>query len=492
MNPPSPEAPEYAAAQHRRVLRRSWGERRGHLAGRAPAGGRKAMVGFGTGGGSRRRPGPAQRLRRQLLGQLLRELEREGKVDLAEPEAVRRRVSGVVGEALQRDDAPPLSSQEQRQVVESLVADICGLGPIDHLFADPTVSDILVNGPDEVWVDRFGRLEQTPVRFDDQEHLLRLIGRLVASHGRHLDEASPHVDVRLADGSRLHALIPPLAAQPVMSIRRPRAVPFRIEELHACGTLSPAMGEFLEAAVASRLNLLIAGGAASGKTTFLNVLSSFIPPTERVITIEETAELRLEHPHVVSLEARLPNIEGRGEVTLRALVKNALRMRADRIIVGEVRGPEVFDMLQAMNIGHEGSLSTVHANSPEDALRRLENLVLIGGFELPSRAIRELLAAALQVIVHTTRLPDGSRRIMSIREVLNEDDGLATRELFRFETAPGGGGRHLATGRRPSFLPRLAAAGYPLASVFAGADDRIAETPENVEDPTSRPAGASR
>ncbi len=480
----------YIAAEHRRVLRRSWGERRGHLSVRAPAAGRQAILGLGEAGSRRRRQGPVERLRRRLLGNLLRELEREGAVELGEPEAVRRRVQGVVEEALRHDDAPPLSDDERRRVVESLVADICGLGPVDHLFADPTVSDILVNGPDEVWVDRFGRLEKTPARFDDREHLLRLIGRLVASHGRHLDEASPHVDVRLADGSRLHALIPPLAAQPVMSIRRPRAVPFRLEELYACGTLSPAMGELIKAAVACRLNLLIAGGAASGKTTLLNVLSGFIPPTERVITIEETAELKLEHPHVVSLEARLPNIEGRGEVTLRALVKNALRMRADRIIVGEVRGPEVFDMLQAMNVGHEGSLSTVHANSPEDALRRLENLVLIGGFDLPSRAIRELLAAALQVIVHTTRLPDGSRRIMSIREVLIENGALATRELFRFETPPGGAGRHLATGRRPSFLPRLEAGGYPLAAVFAAADDTIAPTSKHAEDP--RPAGTRR
>lgn len=466
--PPSVSPGTYAA-EHRRVLRRCWAQRRGHLAARSTSSGRKAIVGLGAAGESRR-PGPAQWLRRQLLSNLLRELEAERSADLTEPEAVRRRVRRVVDEALHHDDAPPLSAEERDQVVEALVADICGLGPVDHLFADPTVSDILVNGPDDVWVDRFGRLQKTSVRFDDQEHLLRLLSRLVASHGRHLDEASPHVDVRLADGSRLHALIPPLAAQPIMSIRRPRAVPFRLEELYACGTLSPAMGELLEAAIACRLNILIAGGAASGKTTFLNVLSGFISPNERVITIEETAELKLEHPHVVSLEARLPNIEGRGEVTLRALVKNALRMRADRIIVGEVRGSEVFDMLQAMNVGHEGSLSTVHANSPEDALRRLENLVLIGGFDLPSRAIRELLAAALQVIVHTTRFPDGSRRITSIREVLLADGQLGTRELFRFQIPRDGvgEGRHLSTGHRPSFLPRLAEGGYPLAATFAG------------------------
>jgi pilus assembly protein CpaF len=452
--------------EYRQALRESWSRRRGALASRAADGHASMLrseVGRAVGGG---RKGPVQRLRRQLLSRLLREIEVEGYSDLESPVKVRQQVARQVDEAVSHHEVAPLSNEERALVIEELVADICGLGPVDGLFADPSVSDILVNGPSEVWVDRFGRLERTGVRFDDEQHLMRLLDRLVASHGRHLDEASPYVDVRLADGSRLHAVIPPLAEAPVMSIRRSRRVPFRIDELFDCQTLTPEMGEFLAAAVRGRLNVLISGGAASGKTTFLNVLSGFIPKRERVITIEETAELRLAHPHVVSLEARLPNIEGRGEVTLRTLVKNALRMRADRIIVGEVRGGEVVDMLQAMNVGHEGSLTTVHANSPEDALRRLENLVLMGGFELPSRAIRELLAAALHVIVQMTRFPDGARRITSVREVVFENDRLETRELFRFEAAPGpeaGAGRHLATGLSPRFLPRLASVGYRAA-----------------------------
>jgi pilus assembly protein CpaF len=344
-------------------------------------------------------------------------------------------------------------SDADRLLLEGeLIAEICGFGPLDPLFADPTVSDILVNGPAEVWVDRFGRLERTAVRFDDAAHLSRLLGRLVATHGRNLDEASPSVDVRLSDGSRLHAVIPPLSRAPVVSIRRLRVIPFRPEELCACGTLSEELVEFLGAVVRARLNLLVSGGAASGKTTLLNVLARFIPPGERVVTIEETAELRFDHPHVVALEARLPNVEGRGEVTLRSLVRNSLRMRPDRIIVGEVRGPEVFDMLQAMNTGHEGSLTTVHANSPEDALRRLENLVLLGGFGLSSESIRELLAATLHVIVHLQRFPDGTRRITSVREVRRGDTGLNTVELFRFSGPDGG---HSATDQQPSFAERL-------------------------------------
>jgi pilus assembly protein CpaF len=452
--------------EYREVLKESWGVRRGGLASRAQTDDRSAILRSEVGRPVvQTRRGPLQRLRRQLLARLLRDIELEGYSDLESPSRVREQVSRQVDEAVSHHEVASLSPEERAYVIEELVADICGLGPVDALFADPTVSDILVNGPFEVWVDRFGRLERTGARFDDEQHLMRLLDRLVASHGRHLDEGSPYVDVRLADGSRLHAVIPPLAVAPVMSIRRSRAVPFRIAELFDCGTLSAEMGEFLAAAVRARLNLLISGGAASGKTTFLNVLSGFIPEGERVITIEETAELRLAHPHVVSLEARLPNIEGRGEVTLRALVKNALRMRADRIIVGEVRGGEVFDMLQAMNVGHEGSLTTVHANSPEDALRRLENLVLMGGFELPSRAIREMLAAALHVIVQMTRFPDGTRRITSLREVVFEEDRLATREIFRFDVRRGERlgeieGEHVATGERPHFLSRLRRAGY--------------------------------
>ena len=404
--------------------------------------------------------GAPRRQRRQILELFLKSVDQRGSTAQIDSREARRRVGRLVENAVASGALAPLLPPERERLEDQVVAEIRGLGPLEPLFSDPTVSDILVNGPDEVWVDRFGRLERTRVRFDDGAHLSRILGRLVGSQGRHLDEASPHVDVRLPDGSRLHALIPPLAASPVVSIRRMRPVPFRLEELAAGGTISGELAAFLSAAVRGRLNVLISGGTASGKTTLLNVLAALIPGEERVITIEETVELRFAHPHVVSLEARLPNIEGEGEVSLRALVKNALRMRPDRILVGEVRGPEAFDMLQAMNTGHEGSLTTVHANTPEDALRRLENLVQMGGFELPSAAIRELLGAAFDLVIQMNRFRDGSRRVTAVREVRGGEGQWTTRELFRFEADRGGRerglGRHVATGVRPAFLPRLA------------------------------------
>ena len=447
--------------EYRKLLQQSWERRRGLSPRQGEArGGQEAGL-LTAPSPDRRRP---RLLRRRLFESFLRDLEWKGASDLLKPGEARARIRRLLEGELAEAEA--LSASERGQLEDEVVAEVCGAGPLEPLFADPTVSDILVNGPDEVWVDRFGRLELTDVRFDGDAHLLRLLGRLVASQGRHLDEAVPYVDVRLADGSRLHALIPPLAAHPVMSVRRMRPVPFRLAELCSCGTLSPAMADFLAAAVRNRLSMLVSGGTATGKTTLLSVLSSFIPRHERIVTIEETAELRLDHPHVVSLEARLPNIEGVGEVTLRTLVKNALRMRPDRIIVGEVRGPEVFDMLQAMNTGHDGSLTTVHANSPDDALRRLESLVLMGGFELPSRAIRELLGAAFHLVVQIARFADGGRRVSSIREVRFEAERLTTAELFRIEEAAAGGGRHVATGHRPQFLARLAAVDPALAAIF--------------------------
>ncbi len=412
---------------------------------------------------------PARRLRQEVFGRFLRDVELRGAAGAAEPDVTRDRVHRILGE-MQAARDQPLSPSERSRVEEEVISEVCGLGPLDPLFADPSISDVLVNGPDEVWVDRFGRLEHTAVRFDDEAHLLRLLGRVVDAHGRHLDEASPTVDVRLKDGSRLHAMIPPLCEVPLVSIRRQRAVPFRLGELYACNSLSPAMGEVLTAAVRCGLNMLISGGTGSGKTTLLNVLGSYVPSAERVVTIEETMELQFDHPHTVSLEARLPNIEGRGEVSLRSLVRAALRMRPDRIIVGEVRGSEVFDMLQAMNTGHDGSLTTVHANSPEDALRRLESLVLMGGFELPSRAIRELLGAAFDVIVQLTRFLDGTRRVTSIGEVVFEEERLTTRELFRF-AGEGAGGGYVATGVRPRFHARLAATGLDPGFFAAPAED---------------------
>jgi pilus assembly protein CpaF len=440
-----------ASARLREQLRFSWSARRsGEAAAR-------------SGRAAGRRIAPPRRLRQQIFERVLREVETDGLAGLAAPAAARNRAHRALLAALDERGAPVLSPVERERLENEVVAELLGLGPLEPLFADPTISDILVNGADEVWVDRFGKLERTAVRFDDENHLRRLLLRMVSAHGRHLDEASPMVDVRLADGSRLHALLPPLCPKgPVVSIRRSRAVPLRLEELVANGTLDAEMGQFLVAAIRGGLNLVVSGGAASGKTTLLNVLSRFIPSHERVVTVEETAELRLDHPHVLALEARLPNVEGRGEVSVRSLVRNTLRMRPDRLIVGEVRGPEVFDMLQAMNSGHEGSLTTVHSNSASDALRRLENLVLLGGFELPSRAIRELLAATIHLVVQLTRFADGSRRVTSIGEVGWVGDELATAELFRFEAAKAGTGigRHAPTGVPTRFQERLERVGW--------------------------------
>jgi pilus assembly protein CpaF len=446
----------------REALQRGWTSRHGSAA--------TARVRHADAGA--RRVAPPRRLRQQLFERILREIETDGIQGLREPVVARGRARKVLSQALEERGASPLTPVERERLESELVAELMGLGPLEPLFSDPTVSDILVNGPDEVWVDRFGRLERTGVRFDDENHLRRLLSRMISAHGRHLDEASPMVDVRLGDGSRLHALLPPLSAKgPTVSIRRSRSVPLRLDELFANGTLTPDMGSFLAAAVRSGLNLVVSGGAASGKTTLLNVLSRFIPTHERVITIEETAELKLDHPHVIPLEARLPNVEGRGEVTVRSLVRTTLRMRPDRLIVGEVRGAEVFDMLQAMNSGHEGSLTTVHANTASDALRRLENLVLLGGFELSSRAIRELLAATIHLVVQTTRFADGGRRVTSIGEVRRVGEEVDTLEIFRFESerAGSGAGRHVATGERSRFHQRLVRAGWrPAGAVGEG------------------------
>ena len=461
--------PDPSRGNLRQRLRAGWERRRGALGRRLatpPPGGRGLLAGVAEGRDRETAAtglGPRQRLRRHLFEQILRDAEIHGAGGLRDSAESKRRVRRVLDQALAAPGAPSLRPRERSRIETQLLAEIDGLGPLEPLLADPTVSDILVNGPHEVWVDRFGRLERSDARFDDDTHLRRLLDRLVAAHGRHLDEASPWVDVRLADGSRLNALIPPLCEKgAVVSIRRTRPLPFRIGQLVASGTLSVEMADFLAAAVCDGANIVISGGTGSGKTTLLNVLAGFIPAPERVITIEEIAELRLDHPHVLALEAQPPNIEGRGEVSLRDLVKNALRMRADRLILGEVRGPEVFDMLQAMNTGHGGSLTTVHANSPRDTLRRLESLVLLAGFELPSRAIREMLGAAFDLVVHISRFRDGTRRITGIEEVTTgevdagADGSLATRELFRFELDRGAAtewitGRHVAVaeGRSP-------------------------------------------
>lgn len=408
----------------RSLLTDQWAARRPASTRRASPAGQPAAPGLA---------GPHVQLRQELFDRLLLDVESRGFTGVTDARLIRDRVRRVMQDALDQEGFPALSGLERDSLENEVVAQATGLGPLEPLFADATVSDILVNGPDQVFIDRFGRLEKVPVHFDSEAQLLQLMARLVADCDRHIDASSPFVDARLRDGSRLNAVIPPLSPSPVMCIRRSRAIPFTLAHLCAAGTLDPRMAAFLERCVVSGANLVISGGVGTGKTTLLSVLAGSIPADSRIVTIEETAELRLPHPHVVSLESRLPNVEGKGEVTLRMLVRNALRMRADRLIVGEVRGPEVFDMLQAMNTGHQGSLTTVHANSPADALRRLEGLVLLAGFPLPSRAIRELLASTVHMVIQLRRFPDGTRRIVSIDDVTFDDDVLGTAPVFAFE-----------------------------------------------------------
>jgi pilus assembly protein CpaF len=366
-------------------------------------------------------------------------------------------------------DDTPLSRQEREQLVLEVEHETFGLGPLEPLMQDPTVSDILVNGSKEVYVERRGKLERTRVIFRDDAHLMQVIERIVSAVGRRVDESSPMVDARLPDGSRVNAVIPPLALDgPVLSIRRFAADPYRMTDLVEFGTLTSGLAEILRAAVQARLNILVSGGTGAGKTTMLNVLSNAIPNTERIVTIEDSAELQLQQEHVVRVETRPPNIEGQGAVTQRDLVRNALRMRPDRIVVGEVRGPEVLDMLQAMNTGHDGSLSTVHANSTRDALSRLETMVLMSGISLPVRAMRDYIASALDLMIHLARLSDGTRKVTRVTEVVGmEEDVVTTQDIFVFEQqgidADGRvHGFFRATGIRPKFSERLERAGIHL------------------------------
>jgi pilus assembly protein CpaF len=370
----------------------------------------------------------------------------------------------------------PLSREQRLRLVRDVEDDVFGHGPLQRLLEDPAVTEIMVNGPDRVYVEQDGRLVRAGVHFDSEEHLRRVIERIVSRVGRRIDEASPLVDARLPDGSRVHAVIAPLAVRgSTLTIRKFATEPLRTPDLVARGTLTPAMAELLRACVEARLNIIVSGGTGTGKTTLLNVLSSFIPETERIITIEDAVELQLQQEHVVPLESRPANIEGRGEIGIRELVRNSLRMRPDRIVVGEVRGGESLDMLQAMNTGHDGSLSTLHANSPRDAVARLETLVLMAGMELPLRAIREQIASAVDVIVQLSRLRDGSRRVTAVTEVLGmEDQTVLLQDVFRFDYGAGVDasgrflGRPVATGLRPRFLDTFTELGIELPpDVFA-------------------------
>lgn len=404
-------------------------------------------------------------LRRRVHQELIESIETDGADVLSNRNEVHERVNWLLDE-ISAEQRTKVSPQDRQRIEDEIVEELGGSGPLAPLMMDPDISDILVNGHDEVWVDRFGKLEKSSIRFDDEAHLRRIIDRMVSAHGRHLDTGSPMVDARLNDGSRLHAIIPPLCARgTIVSIRRFRVNPFSTDELVSAGFLNEPMLELLKLLVAARVNIVVSGSAATGKTTLLNMISRFIPANERIVTIEETAELRLEHPHVIPLESRPANAEGRGGVGLRGLVKNALRMRADRIIVGEVRGAEVFDMLQAMNVGHDGSLTTVHANSPEDVLPRLESLVMMSDISMSPEAIRRMIGSSINIIVHLVRFRDGSRRVTSIREVVQEANELKTREIFRFraEGLDAEGhmtGRHEFAGGTINILERVRQQGF--------------------------------
>ena len=389
------------------------------------------------------------------------------KTDVASPTEVRSRIETIVDRLLAAQGFA-LSRSERTRLIEELADEITGLGPIEPLLADPTITEVMVNGPRQVYIERSGRLELSNVVFQDDEHVMRIIDRITAPLGRRVDESSPRVDARLPDGSRVNAIIPPLSlVGPVITIRKFAATPFTVEDLIRFGTATPDMFEFLRSCVEARLNIFVSGGTGSGKTTTLNVMSSFIPNDERIVTIEDAAELQLRQEHVVTLEARPANIEGLGEITIRDLLRNALHMRPDRIIVGECRLGEALDMLQAMTTGQDGSLSTGHANSPRDMLARLETMVLMAGYELPLAAIREQIASAVDLIVHTARLKDGTRKITNITEIYGvEDDEVLTQDVFVFEqTAYTDGkieGRLSPTGVRPTFMPVFKASGIQL------------------------------
>ncbi|HEX7018678.1 MAG TPA: CpaF family protein [Gemmatimonadaceae bacterium] len=413
------------------------------------------------------------RLKVDVHRRLIERLDLEALERITDHTVLAAQIRGAVGEFL-RGESVPLSQAEREDIVNQIIYEITGLGPLEPFFRDGTISDILVNGPREIYIERAGKLSRANVRFRNDGHLLAIIDRIVSRVGRRVDESSPMVDARLSDGSRVNAIIPPLALDgPMLSIRRFGAE-LSMEKLLVNHTLTAEMAMLLIACVKARLNILVSGGTGSGKTTLLNAMSVGIPNTERVITIEDAAELRLAQEHVVRLETRPPNSEGRGEVLARDLVKNALRMRPDRIIVGEVRGAEALDMLQAMNTGHEGSLTTIHANSPRDALARLETMVMFAHTSLPTKAIREQMSSALDVIIQLSRLSDGTRRITSITEITTmEGDVIAAQEIFRFRrqgiTSDGVvQGRFEPTGVRPTFAERLQLYGVDLpAALFS-------------------------
>ena len=407
-------------------------------------------------------------LKAKLHSQLLGRIDLEVLGSMA-PDRLREEL-GTMVEKLLSESGVALNAAEHKRMIEDIQNEVMGLGPLEPLLADPTVSDILVNGPGKVYVERRGRIELTDVVFSDAAHLMKVIDKIVSRIGRRIDESSPMVDARLPDGSRVNAIIPPLALDgPLLSIRRFAVVPLRVEDLIKSKSLTPELAQLLAGMVRAKMNILISGGTGTGKTTLLNVMSAAIPSAERIVTIEDAAELQLQQPHVVRLETRPPNIEGKGEVNQRALVRNSLRMRPDRIILGEVRGVEVVDMLQAMNTGHEGSMTTVHANSPRDALTRLENMAGMGGMTIPPKAMRQQISSAIMAIIQISRLIDGRRKLTSLQEVVGmEGDIITMQEIYAFtQTGIAEDGTVLghfgATGVRPKFMARLRAYGITVS-----------------------------
>ena len=413
-------------------------------------------------------------LKFRLHSRLIEELD-PSKLESGDSQRAREVVEGAA-RTLIASEMPGVVGFSRDELIAAVTDEILGFGPIEPLLHDPTISEVMINAPDTVYFEKDGRLYLSPIRFRDNNHITRIIERILAPLGRRVDESSPMVDARLPDGSRVNIIVPPVAPKsPTVTIRKFRQDKMNMEDLIAIGAMTPEWGEFLRAAVQARLNMIISGGTGSGKTTMLNALSGYIPDTERIVTIEDPTELKLQQAHVVTLEARPSSLEGRGEVSQRDLVRNSLRMRPDRIIVGEVRGSEAFDMMQAMNTGHDGSISTVHANSPRDALARIENMILMASLELPSRAIREQMASAIHVILQVSRFADGTRKVTHISEVSGMEGQVVTmQDIFRFEqTGVDSEGRvrgaFRSTGIRPRFSEKFEALGISLPpSIFAG------------------------
>jgi pilus assembly protein CpaF len=439
------------------------------LSGLSSNGSASRLGGSMAGGGERSSAKSFEELKRLIHGKLVDKLDLSRVSDL-EGDTLRREIRLVV-ERLCDTENPLLNRMERERLIDEVLDETFGFGPLEVLLKDPTISDILINGPQKIFVERRGKMEKSDVKFRDNDHLMQIIDRIVSKVGRRVDETSPMVDARLPDGSRVNAIIPPLALDgPSVSIRRFGANPLKLEDLLNYKAFTPEMAMLMEACIKARLNIVISGGTGCGKTTLLNTLSSFIPHEERIVTIEDAAELQLQQDHVVRLETRPPNIEGKGAITTRDLVRNALRMRPERIIIGECRGGETLDMLQAMNTGHAGSMTTLHANTPRDAQARLETMIMMAGMELPIKAMRQQISSAVDMIIQANRLQGGPRKITTITEVMNmEQDMIIMQDVFRYKQSGidqngRAFGQFEATGVRPSFVSRLEAAGIKLPS----------------------------